>query len=111
MTLRQAAREHPNEALTQYLLAEALMADGKEEGTPEFKEEGAAAERVVRLDPTIVSAYDLLGDVHYDSGHFDLAVKTLSDGAGSRSPNTSRLFIISFLPFERQGKLKEFQRA
>ncbi len=72
---RAAVKAHPNEAYAQYLLAEALLAEGKAEGSPEYKEELEAATQAVKLDPRLVAAQDLLSTVYIESGHLDLAIE------------------------------------
>jgi len=74
-SFRAAAKAHPDDALTQYLLAEALSQEGKTEGTPEYKEAVAAAERAVKLDPGMVAAHDLLATLYQQSGQTQLAIK------------------------------------
>jgi len=74
-TFRAAAKTHPDDALTQYLLAEALSQEGKAEGTPEYKEAVAAAERAAKLDPSMVAAHDLLATLYQQSGQTQLAIK------------------------------------
>ena len=73
-TFRAAAKAHPDDALTQYSLAEALQ-EGKAEGTPEYKEAVAAAERAAKLDPSMVAAHDLLATLYQQSGQTQLAIK------------------------------------
>lgn len=52
-TLRQEAKKHPNDALTEYLLAEALSTSGKSVNSLESREEIAAATRALQLDPKL----------------------------------------------------------
>jgi tetratricopeptide (TPR) repeat protein len=66
---RAAVKAHPDEAIAQYLLAEALMEEDKPEGSAEYKEELEAATRAVRLDPRLVAAQDLLSAIYLESGH------------------------------------------
>ncbi len=72
---RAAVKAHPNEAYAHYLLAEALMEEGKPEGSPEYNEEVKAATRAVELDPSLVAAHDLLGTVYMQSGHTKQAIE------------------------------------
>lgn len=72
---RAAVRAHPNEALAQYLLAEALQELGKPEGSPEYKEELGAATRAVKLDPGLVAAHDLLSAIYLENGHTKEAIE------------------------------------
>jgi tetratricopeptide (TPR) repeat protein len=73
-TFRATVKAHPDEAYAQYLLAEALMEEGKPEGSPEYKEEVGAATRAVQLDPRLVAAHDLLSAIFIENGQMELAV-------------------------------------
>jgi tetratricopeptide (TPR) repeat protein len=72
---RAAVKAHPEEAYSQYLLAEALMEEEKPEGSPEYKEEVVAATRAVQLDPSLVAAHDLLSAVYIESGNVEGAIQ------------------------------------
>jgi tetratricopeptide (TPR) repeat protein len=72
---RAAVKAHPNDAFAQYLLAEALLEEGKAEGSPEYKEELEAATRAVELDPHLVAAHNLLSGLYYESGQTDLSIE------------------------------------
>jgi tetratricopeptide (TPR) repeat protein len=61
---RVAAKAHPDDALAQYLLAEALSETSGAEGSADYREEVAAAERAARLDPHMVAAHDLLATAY-----------------------------------------------
>jgi tetratricopeptide (TPR) repeat protein len=74
-SFRTAARAHPKDALTQYLFAEALSQEGKSQGTPEYKEEVAAAELAVHLDSKMVAAHDLLATIYLQDGRVPLAIR------------------------------------
>jgi len=65
---RAAVKAHPNEAMAHYLLAEALNGEGKQPGTPEYKEELAAAMSAVRLDTNLTAARDLLASIYLENG-------------------------------------------
>jgi tetratricopeptide (TPR) repeat protein len=73
-SFRAAARAHPNDAFTQYLLAEALSEQEIAPGTPEYAEEFAAATRAVTLDPQMLSALNLLSTLSLRDGHTQLAI-------------------------------------
>ena len=83
---RDAVKAHPNDAYAQYLLAEALSQEGKGPGSPEQREEVGAAEKAVRLDPSLVAAHDLLTSLYLENGQVDLASKE-SRAAISLDPN------------------------
>jgi tetratricopeptide (TPR) repeat protein len=61
---RSAAKAHPDDALAQYLLAEALSEESGAADSADYKEEVAAAERASRLDPHMVAAHDLLATAY-----------------------------------------------
>jgi tetratricopeptide (TPR) repeat protein len=72
---RAAVKAHPNDAYSQYLLAEALLEGGNREGSPEYEEEVGAARRAVQLDPRLVAAHDLLSSIYLENGHQELAIE------------------------------------
>jgi tetratricopeptide (TPR) repeat protein len=76
---RAAAKAHPNNAYAQYLLAEALQEEGKQEGSPEYDEEIKAATRAQQLDPRLVAAHDLLSSIYMENGHPELSIKQSRD--------------------------------
>lgn len=100
---RQAALAHPNEATAQYLLAEALAEEGKPEGSPEYKEELAAAERAIKLDPMLVAAQDLLSTAYYENGHPDLAIKH-SRAALAQDPDDQQAVYHLILALHKTGQ-------
>lgn len=65
---RQQVKEHPDDPLAQYLLAEALSELGRPEGSPEFREEVAAAQAAIRLDPKKIEVHDLLASAYLQAG-------------------------------------------
>ena len=67
---RAAAKEHPAQAFTQYLLAEALS----QQENPNVPEEIEAADCAVRLDPKLVAAQDLLAGIYLQQGRKQLAI-------------------------------------
>jgi tetratricopeptide (TPR) repeat protein len=73
-SFRAAAKAHPNDAFTQYLLAEALSEQEIAPGTPEYAEEFAAATRAVTLDPKMLSALNLLSTLSLRDGHAQRAI-------------------------------------
>jgi tetratricopeptide (TPR) repeat protein len=73
-TFRVAAKQHPKDALTQYLLAEALSEQNKTSEKPDYTEEIAAAQRAVSLDPMRLDAHDLLASIYLQSDQTDLSL-------------------------------------
>ena len=100
---RAAVKAHPNEAYAQYLLAEALLAETKPEGTPEYKEEMDAATRAVHLDPSLVAAQDLLSTLYIESGHLDQAIEH-SRAALAVDPNDEQAVYHLILAFRKTGR-------
>lgn len=71
---RAAVKAHPNEAYAHYLLAEALLAEGKQYGSAEKQEEVQEAKRAVVLDPKLTAARDLLATAYLESGDASEAI-------------------------------------
>ena len=74
-SFRAEARQHPKDALTEYLLAEALSEQGNAVDSPAYKEEIDAANEALRLDPKLTEAHDLLSTVYLHNRQFKLAVE------------------------------------
>jgi tetratricopeptide (TPR) repeat protein len=72
-TFRAAAKAHPKDALTQYLLAEALSQQ------PQLAGHGtqaiAAAQLAARLDPQMAAAHDLLATLYLRDEHTQAAIE------------------------------------
>ncbi len=71
-TFRLAARRMPNDALSQFLLAEALSTQNSESDAGR-NEQIAAASRAAALDPSMTQAHDLLAALYLQTGRTDLA--------------------------------------
>ena len=74
-TFRAAAKAQPTDALTQYLLAEALSQESPLKGSSDYAEEVNAAKLACRLAPSMVAAHDLLATIYLQDGHSELAVE------------------------------------
>ncbi|HTJ30389.1 MAG TPA: tetratricopeptide repeat protein, partial [Acidobacteriaceae bacterium] len=70
---RRAAKAQPHDALTHYLLAEALSLSGPRDNSPEAREEITAAKEACRLDPKMASCHNLLAGIYQQSGQLKLA--------------------------------------
>jgi tetratricopeptide (TPR) repeat protein len=99
---RSAAKAQPTDALTQYLLAEALSQQGPPEGSSHYAEEVAAAKRAYRLDPSMVAAHDLLATIYLQGGHADLALEQ-SRAALKSDPGDQQALYHSILALRRSG--------
>jgi tetratricopeptide (TPR) repeat protein len=73
-SFRAAAKAHPDDAFTQYLLAEALSEQEIAPETSEYAEEFSAATRAVTLDPKMLSALNLLSTLSLRDGHTQRAI-------------------------------------
>ncbi len=85
-SFRAEAKRHPNDALTQYLLAEALAEQGNAKDSPAYKEEIAAANRALLLNPQMTAAHDLLSTVYLHNRQSSLAIEQ-SRAALKTDPN------------------------
>ena len=83
---RAAAKAHPDDALTQYLLAEALSEKSDAADSADYKDEIAAAERASRLDPHMVAAHDLLATAYLRNNEPQKAIQQCR-AALSSDPN------------------------
>ena len=106
-TFRAEARRHPSNALTQYLLAEALSREGKPEGSPEYQEETNAAILAVKLDPKSLQARDLLATIYLQAGKADLVIQQ-SQAALQIDPNDQQALyhlILAMRKTNRKGEV------
>lgn len=81
-SFRAAAKAHPNDAFTQYILASSLSEQQAAPGSDENAEAIAAARRAVALDPKMSNALNLLSTLELANGHpqraIDYSQKALS---------------------------------
>ena len=73
-TFSQAAKRKPDDALSQFLLAEALF-DQSAGTDADRKEQIAVAKRAAALDPTMTQAHDLLAALYLQTGQTALAAR------------------------------------
>jgi tetratricopeptide (TPR) repeat protein len=105
-SFRAAARAQPNDALTQYLLAEALSQESPEQDSVEYAEEIAAAKRAFSLDPRMVAARDLLGTIYLQDGLTALAIEQ-SRAALAVDPKDQQALYHLILAMRRSGQKEE----
>lgn len=103
---RAAVREHPKDAYGYYLLAEALAAEGKPEGSSAYSEEIDAARTAVHLDPSLVAARDLLSATYYAGGHMDEAIEQ-SRAALATNPSDEPALYHLMLALRKTGRNDE----
>ena len=99
-TFRLQAAQHPDDALAQYLFAEALSQQGAAKATKQYTEEVAAAKRAVKLKPGSLQARDLLANIYLDSGEVELA-KQQCQAALAIDPNDQQALYHLILALRR----------
>src|SRR3954468_17674125 len=72
---RKMAADDPNNELGHFSLGRSLLEGG------DAAEAAKSFQRVIALNPNISKAYQLLGEAQLQTGHRDLAVETLTNGA------------------------------
>jgi tetratricopeptide (TPR) repeat protein len=100
---RAAATAHPKDALTQYLLAEALSQESPHQGSSDYAEEVAAAKRACDLDPSMVAAHDLLATIYLRDGHTSLAIEQ-SNAALAVDPKDQQAIFHLVLGLRKTGQ-------
>jgi tetratricopeptide (TPR) repeat protein len=105
-SFRAAAKAHPDDAFTQYLLAEALSEQEIAFGTPEYAEEFAAATRAVTLEPKMLSALNLLSTLSLRDGHTQRAIDYCQE-ALSVDPNDQQALYHLLLAFRKTDNKTE----
>jgi tetratricopeptide (TPR) repeat protein len=104
---RAEARKHPDDALTQYLLAETLSGYGRPEGSPEYREEIEAARRALKLNPKMAGVYDLLAGLYLQAGKIDLAIEQSETALKTDPGDQQALYhlILAFRKTDRKGEI------
>jgi len=74
-TLRAQMRIHPNDSFLLLLFAEAMVQNGAQPGSPEFKEAITAASRAVRIKPDLAPAHAILGGLYLKTGDLQATVE------------------------------------
>ena len=100
---RAAAKAHPNDALTQYLLAEALSQESLHQGSSDYAEELGAAKLACRLDPSMVPAHDLLATIYLRDGRSSLAIEQ-SKAALAIDPKDQQALYHLILALRKTGQ-------
>ena len=101
-TFRSQAQKHPDDALAQYLFAEALSEHGVSEGSPDDQEEIRAAKLAVKLDPTLQAAHDQLATDYLRAGKTDSAIHECQE-ALKIDPNDQQALYHLILAMKKSG--------
>ena len=105
-TFRASARQHPDDSLTQYLLAEELSNQAPEPGTSAFKEGIAAAQKSLALDPKRAEAHDLLAAMYLRAGDTTRAIEE-SQAALVLDPNDEQALYHQILALRKSDRKAE----
>jgi len=100
---RAAAKAQPKDALTQYLLAEALSQESLRQGSSDYAEELGAANLACRLDPSMVAAHDLLATIYLRDGRTSLAIEQ-SKAALAIDPKDQQAIYHLILALRKTGQ-------
>lgn len=103
ISFRAAAKAQPSDALTQYLYAEALSQEGPPEGSVDYLEEVAAAQKACDLDSSMVVAHDLLATIYLQQEHPQLTIEQ-SRAALKLDPNDQQALYHLILALRRTGE-------
>ncbi|MDQ2835322.1 MAG: hypothetical protein M3Y50_16585 [Acidobacteriota bacterium] len=103
---RKTLKARPDDAFTQYLLAESLSEKGYAPDTPGAREEIAAAKRAVDLQPSLVAARDLLAGVYLQAGELDRSIEQ-SRTALDAEPNDQQAVYHLILALRRTDQKSE----
>ena len=105
-TFRAAARQHPDDALTQYLLAEELSNEAPEPGTPAFQEGITAAKRSSVLDPKRAETHDLLAALYLRSDQINESIAE-SAAALAIDPNDEQALYHQIIALRKTDRKAE----
>jgi predicted Zn-dependent protease len=73
-TVRSQLKAHPKDAFLQYMQAQILSQQGAEPDTAQFKEAVAAALLSTQINPNVVLARDLLGNLYLKDGQIEKSI-------------------------------------
>ncbi len=105
-TFRATAKQHPDDSLTQYLLAEELSNQAPAPGTPAFEESIAAAQKSLALDPNRIEAYDLLAALYLRAGDTTHAIEE-SQAALALDPDDEQALYHQILALRKSDRRSE----
>ncbi len=105
-SFRTQVREHPQDAIGYYLLAEALSEKENAVDSPQFAETIRMASRAVELNPKLAEARDLLSTLYLRSGQTDLVIEQCRAVLQEDPENQQALYHL-ILALRRSGKKDE----
>lgn len=105
-SFRAEIREHPQDAIGYYLLAESLSEKESAVDSPQFAEAIRVASRAVELNPKLAEARDLLSTLYLRSGQTDLVIEQCRAVLQEDPKNQQALYHL-ILALRRSGKKDE----
>ena len=108
--LRERVRTSPGDATLNFLLAQALMQEGAEPGSPGFAEAVRCLRLAVGARPDFARAHSLLGKLYVQSGDYTQAVEQLRLAA-KYDPSDRMAFSQLAIALRRLGRNEEAAAA
>jgi Flp pilus assembly protein TadD len=108
--LRERLKKEPNNATMNYLLADALMKESAELGTPPPEEVRKALAIAIKARPDFAKAHTLLGKLYSLSGNYSQAVEELKLGARYDPADRTALSQLA-IALRRSGRREEAEAA
>lgn len=105
----QQAKTHPDDALVQYLYAEALGQSDQQGFAANDTAALEAARRAVKLEPNYQPALDLLCQLEFGAGNYDAALE-LAQKAIARDPDDEAALYQELMTYRRLGKKDEVNK-
>lgn len=89
---REQAKKYPNNALNQYLLAEALIQKSRSGQSGQNEEAIRAAQRALTIDPRLVAAHDLLARIYLQQNKNVLAAQQCRAALAEKSTDQEAIY-------------------
>ena len=89
---RAQVKKNPNDALSQYLLAEALSHERKPDNSSESQQAIEAAKHALKSDPQLIGARNLLAGLYLQSGKTDAAIEQCEIALKTRPDDQGALY-------------------
>ncbi len=103
---RESLRQHPNDPMLHYVLAETIVRNGAPPGSREFDEAVSAARMAVQENPNLSVAHDVLGRLYLQEGRTEDAI-TESRTALRGNPRDATALYHMILTLRRTGQTAE----
>lgn len=104
---RAQVKKNPNDALSQYLLAEALSHERKLEDRSESQQAIEAAKHALKIDPQLMGARNLLTGLYLQSGKTDAAIEQCEIALKTRPDDQEALYhlILALRTTDRKSEI------